>query len=170
MIVKTVIKYKLIEWAVEAFFNGFSKLVSNHINNIFLRDAIVGKRYKSLHLITCQLHSININDKFSDPSRLLIEYEYSHYYEDNTITFFAYIWDKNYYIDNLPERLHKNMYISKSIHYKIVEYYGVDEVLVINIPKNDFDYYYDIIKESNIYNYREIHIIEDEQRMYLIPL
>lgn len=167
MIAKTVIKYKLIEWAIDAFFNGFSKLISKHINKISLCDAVAGKIYKSLHLNMSSLYLVKVEDILSDPDRLIIEYEYSHYHEDNNITFFSYTWDKDYYINNLPERLHKDIYVSKSIHYKMVDYYGVDEILVISMPKDDFDYYYGIIKELCIRNYREIYIIEDE-RMYLI--
>lgn len=167
MIFKTVIKYKLIEWAIDAFFNRFSILIPKHINKISLHDAMIGKLYKSLHLNMSSLYLVKIEDILSDPVRLIIEYEYTHYHEDNTITFFVYAWDKDYYINNLPKRLHKDMYISKSIHYKMMEYYGVDEILIISIPKDDFDYYYDVIKELCIRNYREIHIIKDGQ-MYLI--
>lgn len=165
MITKTLIKYKLLEWAAEAFFTGFSKLIGNG-NRIFFKDAIEGKYYKAIVTKRGIFHNVKIEDK--KEFEAVIEFKYYENLTLSTMTFSIFSADQKWYIDGFPSRMCNNI-ISVAGNFKFTEYYGETHYVKITIDKEDFDRYRNELEDLTIMNYTDFYFSEGDKDVYFIP-
>lgn len=151
MILKAVIKYKLLEWAADAFLNGFSKLISKPLKKIFLKDLIEGKNYKSIVSKYEAYHNIFIEEK--NEKSVVIGYTYHEDFEDNIITAWAYKSNEFMFKEFLPLSSY-NIYMGYPNETDIIQYYyGSSKFVELTVSKDIFFKYYSKIEPFIIYGF-----------------